>query len=132
MYSSKIGRLGWMDLTVGDAEQVSAFYSSLLGWTPQSHGAEEYNDYDMVYEKEVIAGICHALGVNANLPPVWLPYINVESIACCIEACLSHGGSVVHGPRMMGEYQFCVIQDPAGAYMALISKGTNDLPLVSI
>ena len=122
MYSNKIGHIGWMDLTVQNAEEVSTFYSSVLGWTPKSHGIEEYNDYDMVLDGEVVGGICHALGVNANLPPVWLPYVNVENMAICIEKCQQSGGKVVHGPSQMGGYQFCVIQDPAGAYMALLSQ----------
>lgn len=122
MYSSKIGHIGWMDLTVKNAEEISSFYSAVVGWTPKAHSADEYYDLDMTFDNEVIAGICHALGVNANLPPVWLPYINVKEVEKCIEKCQSLGGSIVHGPRMMGSYLFCVIRDPAGAFMALIEE----------
>jgi len=33
---------------------------------------------------------------------------------------LSSGGKLIDGPRMMGKSRFCVIQDPAGAMIALI------------
>jgi len=35
--------------------------------------------------------------------------------------CAELGGHVIDGPREMGGMRFCVIQDPAGAVMALIA-----------
>jgi predicted enzyme related to lactoylglutathione lyase len=84
----------------------------------------EYNDYDIRLPEsdDVVAGICHARGTNANLPPQWLIYVTVEDVNKSTELCKENGGIVVDGPRKMGEYNFCVIQDPAGAVIALISK----------
>jgi predicted enzyme related to lactoylglutathione lyase len=64
--------------------------------------------------------VCHARGTNAQLPPQWLIYIRVRNLNESIERCLKEGGRVIDGPRGMGEQRFCVIQDPAGAYAALV------------
>ena len=70
---------------------------------------------------ETIAGVCHAKGSNANLPSQWLIYVRVESVADSAQRCTKMGGKVLEGPRRMGGSNFCVIQDPAGAVMALLS-----------
>lgn len=121
-YSSELGKVGWIDLTVKDAEAISAFYTAVIGWRRQAHPMGDYVDFNMSAENEPIVGICHALKENANLPPQWLVYINVASVQASVEQCVRLGGKVLDGPRMMGDGQFCVIQDPAGAVMALMSQ----------
>jgi predicted enzyme related to lactoylglutathione lyase len=68
-----------------------------------------------------VGGICHARGSNSNLPPQWLIYVQVEDVARSAERCVELGGTVLDGPRSLGESRFCVIQDPAGAVMGLMS-----------
>ena len=66
-----------------------------------------------------VAGICHARGVNADLPPDWLIYIAVEDVDGSAQLCEDLGGEVVVQPRFMINGRFCVIRDPAGAVCAL-------------
>jgi predicted enzyme related to lactoylglutathione lyase len=66
-----------------------------------------------------VAGICHARGENADLPPVWLIYFVVENVDGSAQICEESGGEVIVQPRFMGEGRFCVIRDPAGAICAL-------------
>lgn len=118
------GKIVWTDLTVSNAEQIRDFYSSVVGWSYNNHPMGEYNDYEMKTSatEEVVTGICHAQGTNANMPPVWIIYVTVQSIAHSLEQCLKNGGRVVDGPRTMGKAQFAVIQDPAGAMLGLIES----------
>ncbi len=117
----KPGSIFWRDLTVGNAEQVRDFYASVVGWQPRAHSMEEYEDFDMLVpgSSEVVTGICHARGDNANLPPQWLMYIMVADVEQSVAHCRELGGKVLDGPRQMGDSKFCVIQDPAGAVCAL-------------
>ena len=69
---------------------------------------------------DTVAGICHARGPNANLPAQWLIYIRVADVDASAERCRELGGTVLDGPREIGEERFCVIRDPAGAFAALI------------
>lgn len=116
-----VGTILWQDLTVPNSEEVRDFYSQVVGWQANPHDMGDYFDFDMLApDGQVVAGICHARGANANLPAQWLIYIVVADVDESIERCLALGGKVVDGPRSMGSSRFCVIQDPAGAVAALI------------
>ena len=68
---------------------------------------------------EAVAGVCHARGENADLPPGWLIYITVADVDDSIAACRENGGKVLLEPRGLAGGRFCVIQDPGGATAAL-------------
>ncbi|MCE2503249.1 MAG: VOC family protein [Chlorobi bacterium] len=120
--STSFGTILWQDLTVENAEEVSRFYTEVIGWKASPHDMGEYHDYDMQGDDgKTIAGICHAKGPNANLPAQWLIYINVKDVEKSAAKCREHGGEVLDGPRMMGGSKFCAIRDPGGAVLALVS-----------
>ncbi len=86
----------WMDLTVEDAEEVRDFYSEVIGWKTQPLDMGSYDDFVMVNDdQEPIAGVCHARGENADLPPVWIAYVQVESVDKSIKTCIEKGGQVI-------------------------------------
>jgi predicted enzyme related to lactoylglutathione lyase len=118
---SGIGDIAWADLTVHEADGVRDFYRKVVGWKVGRVAMGGYNDYGMIPpgKKNMAAGVCHARGVNADLPPVWLIYIVVKNLRRSIDACLRAGGSVIAPPRPMGKGTMCVIADPAGAISAL-------------
>lgn len=120
---SNIGRIEWMDLTVDDASQLKNFYCSVVGWTSNDVPMGSYDDFNINLPgtQDTVAGVCHARGGNANLPSQWLIYVRVASVEESAIECKKRGGKVVDGPRRMGGSNFCVIQDPAGAVMALLS-----------
>jgi len=114
------GAIVWRDLTVPDAENIKEFYSSVIGWQTQLHpGCDDFNVM-LPDTGEIVAGICHARGINAGIPPQWLMYVEVNNIQESMERCKKAGGTVVYGPRSIGTNNFCVIQDPAGAVLGLI------------
>jgi hypothetical protein len=119
-----VGSIVWTDLTVQNAAEIKEFYSQVVGWTASPHDMGDYHDFDMARpaEGQIVTGICHARGSNADLPAQWLIYILVEDIEHSIARCLALGGRLLDGPRAAGQSRFCVIQDPAGAVAALISQ----------
>jgi uncharacterized protein len=120
---SNIGRIEWMDLTVQDATGVRDFYKSVVGWTSTEVDMGHYSDFNINLPDTgaTIAGVCHAKGSNANLPSQWLIYVRVESVEKSAAQCKKMGGEVLEGPRRMGGSNFCVVKDPAGAVLALLS-----------
>jgi predicted enzyme related to lactoylglutathione lyase len=118
------GKMLWTDLTVNDADQIRDFYSNVVGWTYKGISMGDYEDYEMKMPEngETVTGICHRRGPNSKLPAQWMVYFTVANVAESAEKCLSVGGKILDGPRLMGKQQFCVIQDPAGAVCALISE----------
>lgn len=117
------GKILWVDLTVPEAEKIRDFYSEVVGWSWESVSVGEYEDYNIKTPAgELVAGVCHRQGVNANLPAAWINYVIVSSVSGSMKKCIDHGGRIVDGPRIQGEDIFVIIQDPAGAYIGLYGK----------
>lgn len=117
------GTIVWTDLTVPNAAEVRDFYSQVVGWKPSEVPMGDYSDFSMnaPASGEPVAGVCHARGTNAGLPPQWLVYITVDELDRRIDRCRELGGEVIAGPKSMGaQGRYCVIRDPAGAVAALI------------
>jgi predicted enzyme related to lactoylglutathione lyase len=121
-----VGTLIGFDLTVPNAEAVRDFYASVVGWQPEGADQGGYEDYFMKSPTsgEVVAGVCHARGENADLPPQWLVYVTVTDLEASLRRCAAAGGSAV--TEIKGEpggFRYCVIRDPAGAVLALAEGG---------
>jgi predicted enzyme related to lactoylglutathione lyase len=121
MPKKNTGKIMWHDLTVGDAVEISDFYHQVTGWEKEGLSMGEYDDFLIKSpgDAEVVAGICHARGVNKDIPAQWLMYITVENLDESLEICKKLGGKVWGSKRKMGEGYYCLVQDPAGAYVML-------------
>jgi len=121
-----VGAIRWLDLTVPDAARACDFYRQVVGWSAEvvamDDDGERYNDYTMLGgDGKPAAGICHARGENAGLPPVWMLYLPVGDLAESLRRVEEEGGRVVKAvPDEDGAHAYAVIQDPVGAYLALM------------
>jgi predicted enzyme related to lactoylglutathione lyase len=121
------GMIGWADVTVEDAEGLRDFYQAVVGWLPSYVPMDGYDDYTMSAPatEAPVAGICHARGADAALPPQWLLYIRVADLEKSLDRCVELGGKLLTPTRDMGEGRYCVIQDPAGAVAALFEPSAK-------
>ena len=121
--NNSIGRVEWVDLSIGDAARSKDFYCKVIGWKSTDVEMGTYSDFNLNLpgSGQTMAGICHARGMKANLPAQWLMYVRVVDVAASAAEAERQKGKVLDGPRRMGGSNFCVIQDPDGAVMALIS-----------
>jgi predicted enzyme related to lactoylglutathione lyase len=121
MKSFQVGSIGWIDLTVPDAENVRHFYEKVVGWesTPVEMGG--YNDHCMLPPgtEAPVAGVCHARGPNAHIPAQWLIYIWVADLDTSLAKVVELGGQILDGPRGKAPNRFAIIRDPSGACCAL-------------
>lgn len=127
--SSPFGKIVWHDLTVKDADAARSFYADVVGWTYEEIDMGGYSDYVAMPAdgEEPAGGVCHARGVNANVPAAWLVYIQVENLEASLARVTEKGGVIVDGPREVGNGSFAIIRDPFGAYCGLIeSEVTTD------
>jgi predicted enzyme related to lactoylglutathione lyase len=121
-----MGRIAWLDLTVGDAPERRDFYREVIGWAVQelAMGPEDdrYADYVMVAaDGEGAAGVCHALGPNVGLPSVWLLYLPVGDLAVSLDRVTEEGGAVLRVSKNEdGAPVYAVVRDPVGAWFALV------------
>jgi predicted enzyme related to lactoylglutathione lyase len=121
------GQIGWFDLTTEKAESLRSFYEKVVGWSSEPVDMDGYSDYCMkpVGADNPVAGICHARGANAALPPQWLLYITVADLDYSLSECRNQGGEVIAPIRQTGSGKFAVIRDPAGAVCALFEAASD-------
>ena len=119
--TNEVGKIGWIDMSVGDADGARDFYKAVVGWETEDVDMGGYSDYVMKMPAtgDGVAGVCHAQGSNADLPSGWLIYIVVEDVEKSAAACTAHGGRIVLEPRGLAGGRFCVIEDPGGSVAAL-------------
>lgn len=121
-----IGAITWMDLTIRDGDAIRDFYKDVVGWKTMDISMGDYNDYCMMSPDDdvVRTGICHQRGVNKDIPSAWIMYVNVADLDQSIDAVRKGGGEIIGDIRKMGEKaRFCIIKDPAGAYIGLFDHG---------
>jgi uncharacterized protein len=119
------GTIAWADLTVENAEDLRNFYARVVGWGSEGVDMGGYSDFCMTTAggDAPVAGICHARKGNAGLPAVWLMYVIVDDIDRSVAVCEESGGRLLSPIRSYGEdARYCVIEDPAGAALALFQK----------
>lgn len=119
--------IGWVDLTIENAEVTRDFYSRVMGWRPEPVDMGGYADFNMTDPTtgEPQAGVCHARGMNAGLPPVWLVYFRVEDLDRSVAAIEEGGGALLQAPRLAGGVRYVVARDPAGAVFAIVEGGDD-------
>jgi hypothetical protein len=123
--NNETGSIGWIDLTIPNAEELKNFYSEVVGWKSENVSMGSYSDFNMMSPStgNSIAGICHKRGGNSNIPSQWMIYIIVENIEESIKRCKDLGGKIVLELKNMGDYgKYCIIQDPSNAVCALFEK----------
>ena len=123
---ARVGRISWLDLTVPNATATRDFYQQVVGWTVQDVGMEDagesYADYSMLGgDGNSAAGVCHARGTNAALPPVWLIYLPVGDLAESLRRVAAEGGQVLKEAKGADDaHAYAIVQDPVGVTFALV------------
>lgn len=117
-------KIGWLDLTVQNATELRDFYAEVADFESQGIPMGEYEDYALTADGGGVAGVCHARGTNADLPPMWIPYFVVSDLEKSVQALERRGGSLIGGIRGgHGADRFAIFRDPAGAVAAVYQKG---------
>lgn len=124
--AARIGHIAWLDLTVADAAVARDFYREVVGWSVQEVAMEDagarYVDYCMLGDDgNPAAGVCHARGVNAGLPPIWMLHLPVGDLAESLRRVQEGKGRIIK--ETTGEDGGCtcaVVEDPVGACLALV------------
>jgi predicted enzyme related to lactoylglutathione lyase len=112
------GTLAWVELMPQDTAKAQAFYTQLLGWTPDTRqmGPIQYTSF--LVGGQPTAGMMKA---QSDMPSNWLVYFAVESCDRTVEQASKLGAKVqVPAEDIPGVGRFSVLQDPQGAFFALI------------
>ncbi|QEG21095.1 VOC family protein [Mariniblastus fucicola] len=119
------GTIGWIDMATENADQIRAFYESVVGWQSEAVPVEDHQDFVITPSggSEPVAGICHNKGPNADTPGGWMIYIHVDDLKASLDSCVELGGEKVGDVRVISGYgKTCVIKDPSGAMCVLFES----------
>jgi predicted enzyme related to lactoylglutathione lyase len=135
------GAFCWNELATTDLDAAQNFYKTLLGWEINegrtSGGGMRYS--------EIIVGGRHVGGMYSTSemgeacgggegaqqqqppPPHWMSYVAVDDVDASAAKAKELGGKVCVEPMDIPNVgRFCVINDPAGAVLSLITlKGAR-------
>ena len=117
------GTFCWNELMTRDTAGAEKFYTELIGW--------KADDSDMPGMKYTLfkAGNSGAGGmmemppdIPKEVPAHWMAYITVKDVDATAKKVGELGGQLLHGPQDVPKVgRFCVIQDPTGAVVSLIT-----------
>jgi uncharacterized protein len=131
------GAFCWQELATTDLDAAQNFYKALLGWEIKEGGAPGGG---MRYNEIVVGGqhvggmystseMCEGGGQQQQpqAPPHWTAYVAVDDVDASAAKVAELGGAVRVAPMDIPNVgRFCVITDPTGAAVALITlKGAG-------
>ncbi len=126
------GSFCWNELATTDSEAAMRFYKALLGWEVQrsnvvdeSEGQTPY--HEIVVGGESVGGIYKMGPEFQGAPSHWMAYVAVEDVDERARQVWELGGKVCVPPTDIPNVgRFCVVNDPTGATLALITlKGAH-------
>ena len=118
----------WNELGTPDAEGAREFYTRLLGWAVKENEIPGMGTYYVWQSAGNDVGGMFQLRDDqlGYMTPHWLSYIGVEDVDAHAARVPMLGGKVHVPPTdIPGIGRFCVIGDPAGAMIALITPSMD-------
>jgi len=117
------GTFCWAELLTTDATTAKEFYSQLFGWELHDDPLPQGGVYTMAKVDDGNVGAMYEMGPEQRaqgIPPHWLPYMSVASVADAADKARELGGSVVMGPMDIFDVgSMAVLQDPVGCTFAV-------------
>jgi len=134
------GAFCWNELATTDLEAAQNFYKALLGWEINQGtapgGGMRYSEIVVggrhvggMYSTKEMGEACGGEGAQQQQvpPPHWMSYVAVDDVDASAAKTKELGGKVCVEPMdIPGVGRFCVINDPSGATISLITlKGAS-------
>lgn len=121
------GSFFWNELVTPDPDGCKTFYAELVGWKvrdvdlPPGPGPATYSIF-MVGDRDV-GGMFKMAGPGwQGVPPHWMAYVAVDDVDAACAKVAGLGGRVHVQPTDIPNVgRFCVIADPTGAVISLIT-----------
>lgn len=123
------GVFSWNELMTTDLDSAKQFYSALFGWTFVETTALDGGTYVVAMDGEKMLGgmMLKPDCVPDHVKPCWDPYVTVDDVDASARLVVEIGGKVLHPPTdLSGVGRFCVVQDPQGVSLNLITYAKKD------
>jgi len=115
------GEFSWVNLTTSDTAAAKRFYGGLFGWQfnemPGGNGMT-YTFCELNHQS--VGGLSAITPEMGNVPPHWMPFINVRSADEIAKRVTQNSGKVLYGPEdVLDVGRMAAIADPTGARVAI-------------
>ncbi len=121
----KHGVFSWCELMTTDVDGATQFYTELFGWTVEAvtNEANQGMQYHLVkVEGTEVGGIMAQPAQARGAPPCWGAYVTVDDVDATSRKAQELGGSVIVPLTDIPDVgRFCVIRDPQGAVISVIT-----------
>jgi uncharacterized protein len=120
------GAVSFVELLTTDLDAATKFYTPLFGWTTESSQMTNGETYISLKLQGKLFGGFMSLPANLaaqGVPPNWGIYVTVKDTDATAKQAQALGGRIVIPPTDVVEIngRFCVIQDPQGAVLSLMT-----------
>jgi hypothetical protein len=116
------GVFSWCELMTTDVAAAKAFYGKLLGWKMEDLPMEGMVYTVLKVGDQEVGGIMGMPPQAAGAPPGWGVYVTVSDVDVTASQAEILGAKIVVPPTDIPEVgRFCVLQDPQGAHLSLIT-----------
>jgi uncharacterized protein len=121
------GAFSWCELLTTDVAEAKRFYGKLFGWSLEPAPIPGV-DYTLVkYGGEQMGGIMAVPPAAEGMPPSWGVYVTVDDVDATGKLAEEMGGKILMGPQDIPQVgRFCVLQDPQGAIVNVITYAQGD------
>lgn len=118
----KHGAISWSELMTNDVDAAKTFYGQLFGWHFEDAPMEEMTYTIVKANGEEVAGIMTIPSEAGPMPAAWGVYVTVDDVDAAAEKAVALGGKIFVPPQDIPEVgRFCVIGDPQGAFISMIT-----------
>lgn len=115
------GAFSWNELMTTDIDGAKSFYKEMFKWQLEEMQSEMPYTMATIGGQQV-AGMMQNPPEAAGMPAMWGGYITVDDVDASAKQAESLGGKVLMDPRDIPNVgRFCVIADPQGAMLSLIT-----------
>jgi predicted enzyme related to lactoylglutathione lyase len=118
----KHGMFSWFELMTSDVAGAKKFYKSLFGWKTADMKMPGMKYSTVAVGGVEVAGIMTMPPKAKKMPPQWGAYVTVDDVDATARKAVKLGGKVIVSAQdVPGVGRFCVIQDPQGAMLSVIT-----------
>jgi predicted enzyme related to lactoylglutathione lyase len=115
------GALSWIELNTRDVDGAKAFYRTVFGWEPVTHGEGPGAYTEFQLEGRSIAGMMQMReSIPTQVRPHWLVYFATDDTDATVARAEQLGGTARMAPMDIEPGRFAVLADPQGATFAVI------------
>lgn len=124
----KHGSFCWMELNTHGVASAKPFYHELFGWEIRESKMPEMAYTEFGFPGEQPAGGMFDLPAEmANVPSHWLAYVSVDDVDAAAAKAETLGGKIQMPPTDIPSVgRFCIVADPTGAHLALITLAMTE------